>query len=100
MPPTEDLFVHLYVLAGDALIDKAVAISPRPGPVPACSHAEVLTIALVRHLPGRRPGCCRAAGSPAAPSPPGTAHPAPPWSWPLPAPSATSSARPSAARLP
>ena len=54
MLPTEDLFVHIYVLVDDAIIDKAVAIPPRPGPVPACSDAEVLTVALVRHLLGRR----------------------------------------------
>ncbi len=54
MLPTEDLFVHLYVLVDDAITDGAVAIPPRPGPVPACSDAEVLTIALARHLPARR----------------------------------------------
>jgi hypothetical protein len=54
MLPTEDLFVHVYVLVDDAIMDKVVAIPPRPGPVPACSDAEVLTVALVRHLLGRR----------------------------------------------
>ena len=54
MLPTEDLFVHLYVLVDDTVADGAVAIPPRPGPVPACSDAEVLTVALVRHLLGRR----------------------------------------------
>jgi Transposase DDE domain len=54
MLPTEDLFVHLYVLVDDAVTDGAVAIPPRPGPVPACSDAEVLTVALVRHVLGRR----------------------------------------------
>jgi hypothetical protein len=54
MLPTEDLFVHLYVLVDDAVIDGTVAIPPRPGPVPACSDAEVLTIALARHVLGRR----------------------------------------------
>jgi Transposase DDE domain len=54
MLPTGDLFVHIYVLADDAIAGKAVAIPPRPGPVPACSDAEVLTVALVRHLLGRR----------------------------------------------
>jgi hypothetical protein len=54
MLPTEDLFVHLYVLVDDAIADGAVAIPPRPGPVPACSDAEVLTVALARHLLGRR----------------------------------------------
>ncbi len=33
-----------------------IAIPPRPGPAPACSDAELLTIALVRHLLGRRSG--------------------------------------------
>ena len=54
MLPTEDLFVHLYVLVDDAVTDGVVAIPPRPGPVPACSDAEVLTVALVRHLLARR----------------------------------------------
>jgi Transposase DDE domain len=54
MLPTEDLFVHLYVLVDDAITDGVVAIPPRPGPVPACSDAEVLTIALARHVLGRR----------------------------------------------
>lgn len=54
MLPTEDLFVHLYVLVDDAVADGAVAIPPRPGPVPACSDAEVLTVALARHLLARR----------------------------------------------
>ena len=54
MLPTEDLFVHLYVLVDDAVADGTVAIPPRPGPVPACSDAEVLTIALARHVLGRR----------------------------------------------
>jgi hypothetical protein len=54
MLPTEDLFVHVYVLVDDAVISGAIAIPPRPGPVPACSDAELLAIALVRHLLGRR----------------------------------------------
>ena len=54
MLPTEDLFVHVYVLVDDAITDGVVAIPPRPGPVPACSDAEVLTMTLVRHLLGRR----------------------------------------------
>jgi hypothetical protein len=56
MLPAEDLFVHVYVLVDDAIMDKLAAIPPRPGPVPACSDAEVLTVALVRHLLGRRSG--------------------------------------------
>jgi hypothetical protein len=53
MLPTADLFVHVYVLVDDALAGGAVAVPPRPGPAPACTDAEVLTIALVRHLLGR-----------------------------------------------
>ena len=54
MLPTEDLFVYVYVLVDDALGTGAIAVPPRPGPAPACSDAELLTIALVRHLLGRR----------------------------------------------
>jgi Transposase DDE domain len=54
MLPTEDLFVYVYVLVDDAIRSRAIAIAPRPGPAPACSDAELLAIALVRHLLGRR----------------------------------------------
>ncbi len=54
MLPTEDLFVYVYVLVDDAITARAIDIPPRPGPAPACSDAELLTIALVRHLLGRR----------------------------------------------
>jgi hypothetical protein len=54
MLPTEDLFVYVYVLVDDALRSGAIAIAARPGPAPGCSDAELLTIALVRHLLGRR----------------------------------------------
>jgi hypothetical protein len=54
MLPTEDLFVYVYVLVDDAIGSRAVAIPVRPGPAPACSDAELLAIALVRHLLGRR----------------------------------------------
>ncbi len=54
MLPTEDLFVYVYVLVDDAISAGAIAIPPRPGPAPACSDAELLAIALVRHLLGRR----------------------------------------------
>jgi hypothetical protein len=54
MLPTEDLFVYVYVLVDDAIGCRAIAIAPRPGPTPACSDAELLAIALVRHLLGRR----------------------------------------------
>ena len=51
--PLADLFVHVYVRVDDALQRGAVAVPPRPGPAPACSDAEVLTVALVRHVLGR-----------------------------------------------
>src|SRR5919107_3607925 len=54
MLPSEDLFVHVYVLVDDAIAAGEVTIPARPGPTPACSDAELLTIALVRHLLGRR----------------------------------------------
>jgi IS5 family transposase len=54
MLPTEDLFVYVYVLVDDAIGAQAIAIPPRPGPAPACSDAELLAIALVRQLLGRR----------------------------------------------
>jgi hypothetical protein len=54
MLPTEDLFVHVYVLIHDLITAGAIAIPARPGPEPACSDAELLAIALVRHLLGRR----------------------------------------------
>ena len=53
MMPLADLFVHVYVLVDDAIKEGKVSIPHRPGPKPACSDAEVLTIALVRHLLGR-----------------------------------------------
>jgi hypothetical protein len=42
------------VLVDDALRSGAIAIAARPGPAPGCSDAELLTIAVVRHLLGRR----------------------------------------------
>jgi DDE family transposase len=54
MLPTEDLFVYVYVLIDDLIAAGAIGIPPRPGPAPACSDAELLAIALVRHLLGRR----------------------------------------------
>jgi hypothetical protein len=53
MMPLGELFVHVYVLVDDALADGSVAVPRRPGPAPACSDAEVLTLALVRHLLAR-----------------------------------------------
>jgi IS5 family transposase len=54
MLPAEDLFVYVYVLVDDAISSRAVVIAPRPGPAPACTDAELVAIALVRHLLGRR----------------------------------------------
>ena len=53
MMPLGELFVHVYVLVDDALAGGGVPCPRRPGRVPACSDAEVLTIALVRHLLAR-----------------------------------------------
>ena len=50
MLPNEDLFVYVYVLVDDAISSGGIAIAPRPGPAPGCSDAELLAIALVRHL--------------------------------------------------
>jgi hypothetical protein len=52
MLPTEDLFV--YVLIDDLAAARIIAIPRRPGPAPARSDAELLAIAQVRHLLGRR----------------------------------------------
>src|SRR3954465_1764165 len=54
MLPTEDLFVYVYVLVDDSIAAGEVTIPARPGPVPACSDAELLTIARFQHLLGRR----------------------------------------------
>src|SRR6266702_1145937 len=54
MLPTDDLFVYVSVLVDDAISAGAIAIAARPGPAPACSDAELLAIAVVRHLLGRR----------------------------------------------
>ena len=53
MMPLADLFVHVYVLVDDSLASGTVPVPPRSGPAPTCSDAEVLTIALVRHLLAR-----------------------------------------------
>lgn len=50
----QDLFVHCYVVIDDLIRSGQVLLPPRPGPTPACSDAEVLTIDVVRHLLGRR----------------------------------------------
>jgi hypothetical protein len=54
MLPTEELFVYVYVLVHDLMLARAVVVPARPGPAPACTDAEVLAIAVVRHLLGRR----------------------------------------------
>jgi hypothetical protein len=54
MLPIQDLFVHCYTLVDDLLRAGKVVIPPRPGPAPACSDAEIITIVLVRHLLHRR----------------------------------------------
>ena len=54
MLPAEDLFVYVYVLIDDLVTARVIAIPRRPGPAPACSDAELLAIAQVRHLLGRR----------------------------------------------
>ena len=54
MLATDLLFVHVYCLADDAIKAGALLIPRRPGPAPACTDAELLTIAPVRHLLGRR----------------------------------------------
>jgi hypothetical protein len=54
MLPTEELFVYVYVLIHDLILARAIAVPARPGPAPACSDAELLAIAVVRHLLGRR----------------------------------------------
>src|SRR5512135_1110290 len=51
---TEDLFVYVYVLIHDLMLAGAIAVPSRPGPAPACTDAELLAIAVARHLPGRR----------------------------------------------
>jgi hypothetical protein len=53
MMPLGDLFVHVYVLVDDAVAEGRLPLPRRAGPPPACSDAEVLTIAVVRHLLAR-----------------------------------------------
>ena len=54
MLATELLFVYVYCLIDDAIKVGVLSIPRRPGPAPACTDAELLTIAVVRHLLGRR----------------------------------------------
>ena len=54
MLATELLFVYVYCLVDDAIKAGVLVIPSRPGPAPACTDAELLAIAVVRHLLGRR----------------------------------------------
>jgi hypothetical protein len=54
MLATELLSVYVYCLVDDAIKADVLSIPRRPGPAPAGADAELLTIALVRHLLGRR----------------------------------------------
>lgn len=47
-----DPFVRMYVLVDEAVQGRVVAIPRRPGRRPACSDAEVLTVAVGRHVLG------------------------------------------------
>jgi hypothetical protein len=53
MLTVENLFVHCYTLVDDLILDKELVIPVRPGPAPGCTDAELITIALVRHILGR-----------------------------------------------
>jgi hypothetical protein len=54
MLPTEDLLACAYVVIHDLILAGAIAVPARPGPAPACTDGELLAIAVVRHLLGRR----------------------------------------------
>jgi hypothetical protein len=54
MLATELLFVYVYCLVDDAINAGVLSIPRRPGPAPAGTDAELVTIALARHLLGRR----------------------------------------------
>ncbi len=54
MLPIEDLFACVYVMIDDMVAARIIAIPSRRGPAPACSDAELLAIAEVCHLLGRR----------------------------------------------
>lgn len=54
MLPVADLFVHVQILLARAVDTGMLCIPPRPGPRPRCSDIQVLTVALVRHVLGRR----------------------------------------------
>jgi hypothetical protein len=44
------VFVHCYVLVDDLIKQGSVDTPTRPGPKPARTDAEIITIVLVRHL--------------------------------------------------
>jgi hypothetical protein len=46
--------LRLHVLIDDLITAGSVAVPSRPGPVPGCSDAELLTIATTRDVLGRR----------------------------------------------
>ncbi len=54
MLPAEELSVYVYVLIHDLILAGTIRIPRRPGPLPACTDAELPVITEVRHLPGRR----------------------------------------------
>jgi hypothetical protein len=54
MLATELLFACIYCVVDDAIKAGVLRIPRRPGPAPDCTDAELVCIALVRHLPGRR----------------------------------------------
>ena len=54
MSPADELSVYVYVLIHDLMPGGAIVVPDRPGPVPACTDAELLAITIVRHLLGRR----------------------------------------------
>jgi len=52
--PAEELIVYVCVLIHDLMPGGTIVVPDRPGPAPACTDAELLAIAIVRHLSGRR----------------------------------------------
>ncbi|HZU07595.1 MAG TPA: transposase [Chloroflexota bacterium] len=50
----DEVVVQVFVRIDDALQAGTVPVPRRPGPRPACADSEVLTVAVVRHLLGRR----------------------------------------------
>jgi len=54
MLATELLFACIYCLVDDAIKAGVLLIPRRPGPAPDCTDAELLCVALARHLLRRR----------------------------------------------